>query len=124
MIADDSSMKVMFKRQSLSHSKVLLACLLALMVGGLMCTPPVAADQDLDITTSMDGVVPLRNLLARVHAAYPGQVLEVELEREKNGRNELWIYEVKLLTQRGSVLKLEYDAVSLELLEIKGKADH
>jgi uncharacterized membrane protein YkoI len=108
----------------LLHSEVLFACLLALMVGGLMCTAPVAADQDPDITASMEGVAPLRNLLAQVHAAYPGQVLEVELEWEKNGRNELWIYEVKLLTQRGSVLKLEYDAVSLELLGLEGKADN
>jgi len=124
MIAHHSSIGTFPKRQKQVPSAVLVAGMLVLMVTGLVGTPWVAADQNPDITASMDGVTPLRSLLARVHESYPGRVLEVELERERYGKNELWIYEVKLLTQRGSVIELEYDAISLELLEIKGKADH
>ncbi|MCP4283260.1 MAG: hypothetical protein GY792_02235 [Gammaproteobacteria bacterium] len=72
----------------------------------------------------MAAVAPMRSLLARVHTAYPGQVLEVELEREEYGNEGVWVYEVKLLTNRGNVLKLEYDAFDLELLKMKGRPEN
>ena len=81
------------------------------------------ADQDLANGAGMEEVVPLRSLLARVSESYPGSVLEVELEREEDGKQVSWVYEVKLLTDSGRVLKLEYDAVNLEILKIKGKAE-
>ena len=66
-------------------------------------------------------VAPLRELFARVHERFPGNVLEVELEQEEHGRRAGWVYEVRLLTADGHVLKLLYDAASLELLEVKGR---
>ena len=100
-----------------------MAILLVLLVSGVIGLPRAMADQDPGIADRMEGVAPLRVLLAQVQEAYPGRVLEVELEREGYGQGEIWIYEIKLLTDRGSVLKLEYDAVNLELLKIKGKAE-
>ena len=62
-------------------------------------------------------VMPLPALLERVQRAHPGQVLELELERE-GGR---WIYEVKLLQAGGQLIKLELDAKTGQVLRVKGK---
>ncbi|GAB3546888.1 hypothetical protein GCM10027343_25410 [Noviherbaspirillum agri] len=51
-------------------------------------------------------VLPLKAVLERVEQDYPGQVMEVELERE-GGR---WVYEIKILRTGGSLLKLKVDA--------------
>jgi uncharacterized membrane protein YkoI len=51
-------------------------------------------------------VLPLKTVLERVERDYPGQVMEVELERE-NGR---WLYEIRILQSGGSLLKLKVDA--------------
>lgn len=58
-------------------------------------------------------VLPLPELLERVSRTHPGQVLELELERE-HGR---WIYEIKLLQPGGRIVALEVDARSAELLK-------
>ena len=86
--------------------------------------PWAVADEDEEIPSNMEGVAPMRSLLAQVHEAYPGQVLEVELEREEYGKGDIWVYEIKLLTAKGRVLKLEYDAINLELLQIKGRLEN
>jgi len=89
-----------------------------------MSMPVAVADQDSVSAAGMEEVVPLRSLLAQVSASYSGRVLEVELEREEDGEEDIWVYEVKLLTDNGRVLKLEYDAISLKLLKIKGKSEN
>ena len=48
-------------------------------------------------------ILPLRAILERVERDYPGQVMEVELEREKGE----WVYEVKLLRKGGALMKLK-----------------
>ena len=70
-------------------------------------------------------VVPLEHLLSRIRQDFGGQVLKVELEREDDDDTK-WIYEAKVLTAEGSVLKVDYDAKTLELLKLKGhyKRDH
>ena len=60
-------------------------------------------------------VLPLPTLLERLRRTHPGQVLELELERE-DGR---WIYEVKLLQANGQLLKLEVDAATAQVLQAK-----
>ena len=62
-------------------------------------------------------VLPLQTLLERVQRTHPGQVLEVELERE-DGR---WIYELRLLQAGGQLLKLEVDAATGQVLEARRK---
>jgi hypothetical protein len=51
-------------------------------------------------------ILPLQELLNRLSRRQPGQVLEVELERE-SGR---WVYEIKLLQPDGRLLKMQLDA--------------
>ncbi len=62
-------------------------------------------------------ILPLATLLERLQRTHPGQVLELELERE-DGR---WIYEIKLLQADGQLLKLALDARTAQVLEVKRK---
>lgn len=61
-------------------------------------------------------IMPLKAILERVERDTPGQVIEVELERE-DGR---WIYEIKLLATGGSIMELEVDARDGKVLKRKG----
>jgi uncharacterized membrane protein YkoI len=71
-------------------------------------------------------IVPLEHLIARIREDFGGRVLKVELEREDDETKARWVYEAKVLTAEGSVLKLDYDAKTLELLKMKGhyRRDH
>jgi len=64
-------------------------------------------------------VLPLPALLERLRRTHPGQVLELELERE-DGR---WVYEIKLLQSNGQLLKLEVDAATGQVLQVKRRED-
>ncbi|MDQ1316188.1 MAG: hypothetical protein QG662_2297 [Pseudomonadota bacterium] len=64
-------------------------------------------------------ILPLRTILERVGRDYPGQIMEVELER-KDAR---WLYEIKVLRSGGALIKLEIDARDGALLGIKGPKD-
>ena len=64
-------------------------------------------------------VLPLRTIIERVERDYPGQIVEVELERD-DGR---WQYEIKLLQRGGSLLKLKVDARDGSVLGVKGRSD-
>ena len=64
-----------------------------------------------------DEVASLRDLIAAVDKTHQGRILEVEIEREDVGGKEIWVYEVKLLTRKGKVYELEYNAITLELLK-------
>jgi len=62
-------------------------------------------------------VLPLRTILDRVEREYPGQVLEVELERD-GGR---WVYEIRTLRSGGSLVKLKVDARDGAVLGVKAR---
>lgn len=64
-----------------------------------------------------DEVASLKNLLAVVDKTHQGRILEVEMEQEDVNGKEIWVYEVKLLTRKGKVYELEYNAITLELLK-------
>lgn len=57
-------------------------------------------------------ILPLQTLLQRVQAAHPGQVLELELERD-DGR---WTYEIRLLQPDGRLVRLVVDARTGDVL--------
>lgn len=52
---------------------------------------------------------PLNEILTRIQASHPGKVLDVDLERDLNGRR---IYEITILKADGQRAKLHVDAVS------------
>lgn len=60
-------------------------------------------------------IVPLAQVLDVVRQRVPGDVIEVELERDDG----LWEYEVKVLTPTGIVRKLTLDARNASVLKIK-----
>jgi hypothetical protein len=62
-------------------------------------------------------VLPLPAVLERLQREVPGQVLEVELEQER----ERWIYEIKLLTPAGQLTKVKLDARTAEVLRVKSR---
>ena len=95
----------------------MLILLAALTVGVSRAT----ADENKESMPMSVEVVPLRELLAVIHEKHPGRVLDVELEQEEYGDRVIWVYEVKMFTRRGKVYELEYDAVTLKLLNVKGR---
>lgn len=64
-------------------------------------------------------ILPLKTVLEKVSAETPGSVLEVELDRE-HGR---WVYEIKLLRQGGSVIKLWVDASDGTVIDYRGRGE-
>lgn len=51
-------------------------------------------------------ILPLSKVLSIVERDYPGQVVEVEFEREDG----VWVYELKVLQAGGRMVELEVDA--------------
>lgn len=99
--------------------------LAALLAFAGMQTTWASDDHDHDVARrarEAGEVLPLKSVLERVERQYPGQVMEVELERE-GGR---WVYEIKLLRAGGALLKLEVDARDGTLLRSRqrGNTEH
>lgn len=98
-----------------------MACALAAVLLVAAAWPGLAAADD-DHERAREALVrgevlPLSTVLQRLERSHPGQVLEVELERDQ-GR---WIYELKLLQPGGRLMKLEVDARSAEVLRQRRK---
>lgn len=97
---------------------------LALLLTVLDCAPAAAGgdhDHDHDrarAAVQAGEVLPLPVLLERVRQSHPGEVFEVDLERE-DGR---WIYELKLLQAGGGLVRLEVDARTAEVLGVRPAA--
>lgn len=89
-----------------------LAALLALS------TPLSAGDHDRARRAVQSGqVLPLRTILDKATAQFPGDLIEAELEDE-HGQI---VYEIKLISPEGNVIKLLYDARDGRLLSAKGR---
>lgn len=62
-------------------------------------------------------ILPLARVLEQVSRTHPGEVMAVELEPE-NGR---WLYELKILLQDGRLGKIEVDARTGEVIDMRVK---
>lgn len=81
-----------------------------------------SSDHDLARQALQSGeILPLDKILASVAAKHPGQVLEVELDQERYDGKRIWVYEVKSVTQDGKLLKLEVDAKTGEVLQVRSR---
>ena len=82
----------------------------AALVGAMAASGGASADgEDHDrarAALERGEVLPLHAILEKVGQAYPGKVIEVELERE----HDRWIYELRWLMRGGALVKLEVDA--------------
>lgn len=73
-------------------------------------------DQDEVFEAVQQGLIkPFSELFATVKNDLNGRVIKVELEED----DDEWIYELKLLHDQ-DVIKVEYNATTLEMMEIKG----
>jgi uncharacterized membrane protein YkoI len=66
-------------------------------------------------------ISPLSEALSVIEKEYPGDILEVELEEEDDFNPPAFLYEIKVLTAQGEVLKVKLHARSLEIVEVKGR---
>lgn len=91
-------------------------CAAALLAACLAVGPAWAGDRpDHDrarAALQAGEVLPLQKVLEKVQRLYPGELLEVELEREDG----LWVYELKILQAGGRRMRLEVDARTGEVL--------
>jgi len=61
-------------------------------------------------------ILPIERLLERVQAQLPGQVLELEFERE----DARWVYEIKMIDADGRLLDAYFDAKNGDLISVDG----
>ncbi len=64
-------------------------------------------------------ILPLRTILERIEPGYPGQVIDVELERDHDSPQ--WVYKIKLLQRGGALIRLKVDAHDGSVLGRKGR---
>lgn len=98
-------------------SAILLAAVLACATApSLARDDRCRRDQDCAREALVHGEIrPLSEVLGVVRDKVPGDIIEIELDREDG----IWVYEVKVLPPSGRRKKLEIDARTLEILKIK-----
>jgi uncharacterized membrane protein YkoI len=62
---------------------------------------------------------PIAEILRRVQSDIPGEIIEVELERETRSGGLRWVYELTLIGPDGQRLEARVDAATAELLEVE-----
>lgn len=88
-------------------------------MAGLFPVPAALADKDDHVEArallQRGEILPLAKILEAAQRRVPGDVIEVDLEREDGG----WEYDVKVLTPTGLVRKITLDARSGAVVKIK-----
>lgn len=103
------------------NEKVLLPWSFGVIVSLFGFISPAYPDDDIPGYQQLKAeVVPVQQLFQKVQKEFEGIILELELEEE----DLRWIYEVKVLTPQGNVLKIDYDAKTMAVLTVKGQRDH
>ena len=100
--------------------RMLRTIIVAVALGAGIVAPTLAGDKDHELARkalAAGEILPLKKILEIVDREVPGQLLEIELDRE----DRQWIYTVKVLTNRGGVSKLEVDAANGEIVSRKDK---
>jgi len=113
-----------------AHCQIgLKSFIVVLMMGAMggLAAPAQADEKDQDRARAAmlrGEVEPLPKALIAVEKHFKGDVIEVELEEEdKFARGPTLVYEIKLLTPEGNVLKLKVHAKTLEILDVDGNDD-
>lgn len=74
-------------------------------------------DQDEVYEAVQQGLIkPFSELYSTIDQQLNGRLIKVELDED----DDEWVYELKLIHE-GNVIKVEYNATTLELIEIKGR---
>ncbi|WP_295407690.1 PepSY domain-containing protein [uncultured Thiocystis sp.] len=106
-------------------------CRLPVVILGLLLCVPARADRfDDDGSRRHDHehahralargeVRPLAEILARVAAEVPGEVVDVEFERKNWQGTRVWIYELKIIAADGRLLEVLVNAATGQILEVE-----
>jgi len=86
----------------------------AALVFGLVAPLDAAAAE------GADGLAPVASLIDTVESGFGGRILMIELAQTPAAAGPAQ-YDVKLLTDEGNVLRLHYDARTLELEAVEGR---
>lgn len=98
--------------------KTAILSLLSLVL--LAATPAGASENDHERArraVQAGQLLPLRTILDNVARDYPGDIIETELE-DLHGAP---VYEIKLISPEGRVMKVYYDARNGSVLKVKDK---
>ncbi|BDR36255.1 hypothetical protein PDY_33030 [Photobacterium damselae subsp. damselae] len=82
--------------------------------------PNLEIDEDHDeVMAAVDqGLIqPYSALEAKVAKQLNGRIIKVELDED----DDEWVYELKLIDPNNHIIKVEYDARTLSIIEIKGR---
>lgn len=85
--------------------------------------PRIEYEEDLDqvqAAIAAKHVSPVTDLLAKIKHQYRARVIRIELEKEDDYGEDVWVYQLKMLDVERNIIKAEFDAKSLRLLSIKG----
>lgn len=107
------------------------------LVAGIAMADDVSDHERARAALESGDVVPLALILEKVESLYEGTIIEVDLENEDDEGVEFddegkpgsshymrgFIYEIKLLTPHGNLLKLKIDARTVELIQVKGHGE-
>lgn len=97
-----------------------LARIAAILLVAAAAPSPASAEAD-DHSRAREAlragrILPLEQIVAKAKEQFGGEVLDVELEDERDGLR----YELKLMAADGRILKLEYEAATGALIHSKG----
>lgn len=68
-----------------------------------------------------EGMIDVRTAIDRVLARYVGTVVEAELKRGRPDELADVVYELRLLTPQGNMLRIRVDAANGDILEVDGR---
>jgi len=81
---------------------------------GLLMLAKLDAEEARELKQSGQ-IMPLEDLIALVRKDYPGQIIQIELDEEK----DRYVYEIEVVGEEGVVIELELDAATGEVLKYK-----
>ena len=89
----------------------------------LLATMPVHGDDPASVRDAVEAgqIRPLATILATVQARYPGRILDVELERGRDGRR---IYDIELVGPDGRKQDVHVDAATGEFVDARAGLNH
>jgi uncharacterized membrane protein YkoI len=90
----------------------------------VLAGPVLASDDDHDRARALKSsgeILSLETILEKARKDQPGRVVETELER----KGERYVYEIKVVDDKGRVTELKYDARTAEQIkrETKGRRE-
>ncbi len=108
-------------RCPLQLSALLAAVFCAGAVHAAPASPPLSPIVIAQLQAPREGMIDVRTAIDRVLARYVGTVVEAELKRGRPDEFTDVVYELRLLTPQGNMLRIRVDAANGDILEVDGR---